>query len=321
MTDGSPDQYGGGFRDPDPSWFDQEADPLAPAPNPPGEQSHPDPPHGQPYDGQSAVAPQPASPWQPQDAIPGHPTATPQPQVPQGQPPQPLPSHPQVYAQPQPQAYPPAGVQQQTYAGQSPPSPATPPAPHSDVPPAQPLPPELSPRRRKGHPVRTTVLTLLGMIVVFALAFGASSIWRQWQAGPACETVQVIPRDVLPKPGAVTVNVYNSTDTQGLARKTADELQGQGFGIGQVSDEAPVQGVGEIRYGSAPGSLAKAQLLAAYVPGATLVETTRTGDSVSLVLGSGFTGLASSADVDAVLASPSPSQSGAGCPSASPIGQ
>lgn len=313
MADGTSDEYGGGFRDPDPSWFDQDADPLAP-------------PTSQPRDYPPPSVPAPAdspteSPWQPHSPAPVNQPAAPPcetapGQPPQAQPPQRLPPHPQVYAQPQAQAsqaYQQAGVQQPAYVGQTPPPPAAP----SPVPPAQPLPPELSPRRKRGHPVRTTVLTLLGMIVVFALAFGASSLWRQWQAGPACETVEVIPRDVLPKPGAVTVNVYNTTDTQGLARKTADDLQNQGFGIGQVSDEAPVQGVGEIRYGSAPGSLAKAQLLAAYVPGATLVETTRTGDSVSLVIGSGFTGLASSADVDAVLASPSPTQSGAGCPTPS----
>jgi hypothetical protein len=40
----------------------------------------------------------------------------------------------------------------------------------------------------------------------------------------------------LPKPSAVTVNVYNATDRAGLAKTTADELKKRGFSIGKVGN-------------------------------------------------------------------------------------
>lgn len=341
MSGGTGPVSPGGSGEPDPSWFDQEA--SAPPAGPPETGAAP----ASPAPVNDPFAPAAPAPQQPQPSVPPVPPVQqippvrpiqpvqlphhPPPTQP-GQPPQQPPQPPQQSSWTQPAAPPPYGGAQPYGSPTQPVSSGYPPAqpqyaqapaqPQYAQPPAQPqpqpqqLPPELSPRRKKGHPVRTTILTLLAMAVVFGLAFGASSLYRQFTAGPSCETVMVAPRDVLPKPGAVTVNVYNTTDTQGLAAKTADGLRNQGFGVGQVSDDAPIDGVGEIRYGT--GGLAKAQLVGMYVPGATLVETTRSGDAVSLVLGSGFTGLASAADAQAALASPSPSQSGAGCPSPTP---
>jgi len=40
----------------------------------------------------------------------------------------------------------------------------------------------------------------------------------------------------LPKPGTITVNVYNATPRSGLAKNTADELKKRGFKIGDVGN-------------------------------------------------------------------------------------
>ncbi|WP_037679402.1 LytR C-terminal domain-containing protein [Streptomyces albus] len=57
-------------------------------------------------------------------------------------------------------------------------------------------------------------------------------VGRQASASPAPK-----PR-VLPKPGQITVNVYNATTRGGLAKKTATALKKRGFTIGKV-DNAP----------------------------------------------------------------------------------
>jgi hypothetical protein len=44
------------------------------------------------------------------------------------------------------------------------------------------------------------------------------------------------PAKVYPRPGAITVNVFNATTREGLAKKTADELEKRGFRIGEVGN-------------------------------------------------------------------------------------
>jgi hypothetical protein len=82
---------------------------------------------------------------------------------------------------------------------------------------------------------------------------------------------------------------------QGAASKTAEELQQRGFVNGGAENDA--RGVvdhSEIRYGAS--DLAKAQLVAASVPGAQLIEDpSRAGTDIVLVLGKDFQGLGSTA--------------------------
>lgn len=117
----------------------------------------------------------------------------------------------------------------------------------------------------------------------------------------------------LPKPKTITLNVYNSTSRNGLARTTANLLAARGFTIGNVSnDPSPkaVKGFAEVRYGP-KGALA-ARVVAAEVKGAVLVEDKRTSADVDLAVGAAYKHLASPAEVRAALspsASPTPTPS------------
>ena len=131
-----------------------------------------------------------------------------------------------------------------------------------------------------------------------------------------CVTTTVKPGVVLPKPGTVTVNVYNATNRAGLAKRTSAVLATRGFPIGHVANDPlgkSVKGVAEVRYG--PSGEQGAKLLLYYVPGAVLVADQRTDASVDLVLGTKFVAVAPQKTVDAALVKPTPVATGAGCAS------
>ena len=101
------------------------------------------------------------------------------------------------------------------------------------------------------------------------------------------------PPPQMPLPSAVTVNVYNTTYHEGLAKKVQDELAARGFKKGKAGND-PEQSflpstTAVIRYG-ADGDLA-AKRLAQHVPGAKLEKDDRSGTRVDLVIGSTFTAL------------------------------
>lgn len=131
---------------------------------------------------------------------------------------------------------------------------------------------------------------------------------------PACSTVMAAPADELPLPQKVRVNVYNATETSGLASKTARELTRRGFDVKEVANDPvglPIEGVAQIRYGAT--STQRAELLAYYVPGAELVEIERKGPKIDLAIGDQFIGIASQSDVDAALNTPEAVLTGPGC--------
>ncbi len=176
------------------------------------------------------------------------------------------------------------------------------------------------------------LLIVVAVLVVAAVGYGLISLFRgsgDAAAGETptalpspCVTTMVTPQDVLPKAAKVTVNVYNATDTSGLASKTATAIEKRGFKVGEVANDPvgkPITGVGQLRFG--PKGAEEAQLVLLYVPGAELVELDRKGRKVDLAVGEGFTALAPQPEVDALLTQPSPVASGPGCPavaSASP---
>lgn len=182
-----------------------------------------------------------------------------------------------------------------------------------------------SPIRRqppRRPPWLIPALAVLGVLVVVGLLYAIVALVRGTGDSTAtseetpspCVTRTVIPADSLPQPAKVTVNVYNASAVSGLAGRTATDLRKAGFKIVKVANDPAgrtVEGIGEIRFG--PKASERAQLLAAYVPGARLVALDRTGRKVDLVLGSTFAGLAPQAEVDAVLTAPSPVATGPGC--------
>lgn len=109
-----------------------------------------------------------------------------------------------------------------------------------------------------------------------------------------------------------TLNVYNSTTRHGLAANTAAELKARGFDIGQVTNDplkANLSVSAQVRGGKA--STAELREVAAEVPGAQIQTDGRNDPSVDLVLGTGFTALASVQQVNAALQTAN-AQSGTG---------
>ena len=93
-------------------------------------------------------------------------------------------------------------------------------------------------------------------------------------------------------PAQVTVNVYNATERNGLAAKTATEIRKRGYRVSTVSND-PLQRTvtipAEVRYGTS--GTASAKLVLTLVKGAKAVRDSRADASVDLVLGEKFTAL------------------------------
>jgi hypothetical protein len=147
---------------------------------------------------------------------------------------------------------------------------------------------------------RRTTLTLT---VVAALMFGtfaiAAAYYQGWvgdksttrpSARPICQ--RGAPGQAALTPRAVTINVYNATDRQGLAASVAKLLRTQGFTVAKVANDPlskSIGGVGEVRRG--PTGEAGATLAGARLSGAKVVRDQRTDQTVDIVLGDKFTAL------------------------------
>ncbi|MFD5627506.1 MULTISPECIES: LytR C-terminal domain-containing protein [unclassified Streptomyces] len=120
-----------------------------------------------------------------------------------------------------------------------------------------------------------------------------------------------------PRPGQITVNVFNATPRSGLAKETADELKKRGFRIGDVGNapktyDKKVAGAG-ILLGAKGAAEAALPVLNTQLSGAQLKTDGRAkADQVDLILGTGFKNLTVKEDADkalAVLAQPRPTPS------------
>ena len=166
-------------------------------------------------------------------------------------------------------------------------------------------------RRRKRRRAAIT-LTLVGLVMVATFAY-AAAYFQGWvafgtpqpSASPACQVTA--PAKAL-TPGAVTINVYNATNREGLAASVAKSLRGQGFKVHTIANDPlgkQIAGVGEVRHGQR-GS-ASAKLTALRLPGASVVLDERTDETVDLVLGNRFSALRTPAKVaPAKTAKPAP---------------
>ena len=163
----------------------------------------------------------------------------------------------------------------------------------SDEPNARAALPETDRQRRRS----IAILGGLGgfLLVAFLIAFAAVQGWLPSSSGgeptvtastPSCTTPS------LPPVSEVTVNVFNSTGRAGLANTTARALRQQGFVVAEVGNDPltkQVEGVAEIRYGSAGST--KAQTLALRFPSAAMVDDGRGGEVVDVAVGAGFTAI------------------------------
>ncbi|MCX3063175.1 LytR C-terminal domain-containing protein [Streptomyces beihaiensis] len=114
------------------------------------------------------------------------------------------------------------------------------------------------------------------------------------------------PADRIPSPAEITVNVFNATPRSGLARKTADELKKRGFKIGDVANataqyDKKVKGPG-ILLGAKAASDTALPVLGTQLSGAQRkLDTRKKATEVDLIIGSGFTSLATKSDADKAL--------------------
>lgn len=120
----------------------------------------------------------------------------------------------------------------------------------------------------------------------------------------------------LPKPGSITVNVYNATAQGGLAKDTADALEKRGFKIGEVGNapaeyDKKVKGTALLLGGPAAANGLKVVGTQIATP-ATRTEKDRKGGAVNLMIGKDFTKLVETKAAEkamAALATPSPGPS------------
>ncbi|MFD7631203.1 LytR C-terminal domain-containing protein [Streptomyces sp. NPDC059851] len=132
-------------------------------------------------------------------------------------------------------------------------------------------------------------------------------------APAAAASAGTAPTVVLPKPGDITVNVYNATQRAGLAKAVGDELKKRGFTVGQVGNapadfDKKVPGTG-ILLGSAKTDKTVYSVLGTQIEGDTLQNDAREGADVDLILGDAFTQLSPPEAADkelALLANPRP---------------
>ncbi|MFC0601838.1 LytR C-terminal domain-containing protein [Streptomyces palmae] len=124
----------------------------------------------------------------------------------------------------------------------------------------------------------------------------------------------------LPKPGQITVNVYNATKRSGLAKDTADVLKKRGFRIGKVGN-APAAYDKKVKepgllLGAPSASQGAFEVLGTQLAGTRTQHDARSGKDVDLILGDRFTDLSGQRDADralTALAHPAPARGTAGC--------
>jgi hypothetical protein len=148
------------------------------------------------------------------------------------------------------------------------------------------------------------------LIFLLVLALAALGVWwnvlrtekqEAEQKEAACATAEAAPPSL--EPSAISLRVFNATDTAGLAQTVATELQGRGFVVDEIANDSSgreVTGVGELRHG--PRGAENARFVGLFVAGAGDYPDTRADETVDVVIGPEFSALASAEEVAAALA-------------------
>jgi hypothetical protein len=130
---------------------------------------------------------------------------------------------------------------------------------------------EASVNHRRRHRRTTITLTAAAVLMLGTFAF-AAAYYQGWIGDKSSPTKPRANSSNCQKGAsgqaatakAVTINVYNATDRQGLAATVAKSLRTQGFKVGKVANDPlskSIGGVGEVRRG--PAGEASATLAAA----------------------------------------------------------
>ncbi len=170
-------------------------------------------------------------------------------------------------------------------------------SPMGRVPQRRPVPPRVKPHRRPGPWLAFLAVLIVLAVVVWWRVLGADST-----NNPASGCTPKIDHSVISMdPRTVKVRVYNATDRKGLAKQVADGLRKRRFSIlvssnDPLRDTRQVDGIGEIRYGSAGEK--QALLLSFWFPDIHLVSDPRTDAAVDLAVGPTYRTLATDAQVN-----------------------
>ena len=164
----------------------------------------------------------------------------------------------------------------------------------------------LAGRRRRRH--RIVIAVLVGVLLLAALF--AQAVLRGWivlsepePAPVASSECPAGPFSYQP-PDTVTVNVFNTTATPGLATQVSDALAERGFVRGTVGNSTVNrEGMTAIII-SGPEGEAAAFTLQQQIPGTQYIQDEREGSVVDVVLGSGYTTLVPPENVAATAAGP-----------------
>ncbi|KAD3456025.1 hypothetical protein GD627_15060 [Arthrobacter yangruifuii] len=158
---------------------------------------------------------------------------------------------------------------------------------------------ELVRRARRRRRLHNSVVAFLAVLVVLAavLAQGLSMGWVRLPEAAVPRTpagpVDDCPAGPFPylDPGTITVNVYNSTASPGLAGTVGSELDARGFRVADVGNSSVNRvGMGALIV-AGPSGFASAYTLQQQMPGTEFVRDDRTDASVDVVIGSAFTEL------------------------------
>jgi len=156
---------------------------------------------------------------------------------------------------------------------------------------------------------RVRALVVVGGLVVFALVFVIIALVRDSQGGAAtaasCPNGWTLADTRLREPKDVRINVYNATDTSGLASTIADDFKNRKFQVVASGNDPEGRGIDDIavlRYG--PKAVGSAHLLRAYFldQAKTEYDPTREDDLIDVVIGNGFQQLATTTEVNQSLA-------------------
>ncbi|UUN27863.1 LytR C-terminal domain-containing protein [Streptomyces sp. FIT100] len=176
------------------------------------------------------------------------------------------------------------------------------------------------PRMRRPRRRRRLVLAAVAAVAVLGLGgWGTLQLIDVFTGGgkkteaaerntaAACEPkTQVSAAPLPPRPGQITVNVYNATPRSGLAKATADELRKRGFAIGKVGNapvayDKKVPGAGLLLAGPTAHE-GRFRVLATQLNGTQLKTDTRTTADIDLILGTAFKTLTAKPASDKALA-------------------
>lgn len=147
--------------------------------------------------------------------------------------------------------------------------------------------------RAAGY-VRTAVtLGVLALLLLYGVTRGLDAVSEPFPQGedpPICIETALSRGDIL-RVGGITVNVINAGTRTGAARSTLDDLVGQGFDGGQVSN-LPDSEVRSAEIRVAGGRTPAARLLRTYLGGrVTVVDEPAGPAGITVVVGDQFAGV------------------------------